>query len=102
MVVFKVLFHCICVTSIKQPMKKAKTELGTFRICRNLQETKEIAELLRTNPEKLSDTHLKQIARGGGGGLKSTTLSSMEHSEHSIDATHADINMDLIFKKLIA
>ena len=52
----------------KATHEKAKTELGTFRICRNLQETKEIAELLRTNPEKLSDTHLKQIARGGGGG----------------------------------
>ena len=77
--------------------------MGTFQICQNLQETKEIAELLCTNPEKLSDTHLKQIAQGGGGGgVKSTTLSSIEHSEHSIDATHADINMDLFFKKLIA
>ena len=52
----------------KETHEKAKTELGTFRICRNLQETKEIAELLHTNPEKLSDTHLKQIARGGGWG----------------------------------
>ena len=52
----------------KATHEKAKTELGTFRICRNLQETKEIAELLHTNPEKLSDTHLKQIGRGGGGG----------------------------------
>ena len=86
----------------KATHEKAKTELGTFRICRNLQETKEITELLRTNPEKLSDTHLKQIVQGGGGGVKSTTLSSMEHSEHSIDSTHADINMDLFFKKLIA
>ena len=51
----------------KATHEKAKTELGTSRICRNLQETKEIAELLHTNPEKLSDTHLKQIARGGGG-----------------------------------
>ena len=85
----------------KATHEKAKTELGTSRICRNLQETKEIAELLHTNPEKLSDTHLKQIARGGGR-VKSTTLSSMEHSEHSIDATHADINMDLFFKMLIA
>ena len=75
--------------------------MGTFQICQNLQERKEIAELLCTNPEKLSDTHLKQIAQGGGG-VKSTTLSSIEHSEHSIDATHADINMDLFFKKLIA
>ena len=50
----------------KATHEKAKTELGTFRICRNLQETKEIAELLHTDPEKLSDTHLKQIARGGG------------------------------------
>ena len=49
----------------KATHEKAKTELGTFRICRNLQETKEIAELLCTNPEKLSDTHLKQIAQGG-------------------------------------
>ena len=52
----------------KATHKKAKTELGTFRICRNLQETKEIAELLHTGPEKLSDTHLKQIAQGEGGG----------------------------------
>ena len=85
----------------KATHEKAKTELGTFWICRSLQETKEIAELLLTNPEKLSDTHLKRIVQGGGG-VKSTTLSSMEHSEHSIDATHADINMDLFFKKLIA
>ena len=84
----------------KATHEKAKTELGTFWICRNLQETKEIAELLLTNPEKLSDTHLKWIAQGGG--VKSTTLSSMEHSEHSIDATRADINVDLFFKKLIA
>ena len=49
----------------KATHEKAKTELGTFRICRNLQETKEIAELLRTKPEKLSDTHLEQIAQGG-------------------------------------
>ena len=48
--------------------EKVKTELETFRNCRNLQETKEIVELLRTNPEKLSDTHLKQIAQRGGGG----------------------------------
>ena len=78
----------------KATHKKAETELGTFRICRNLQETKEIAELLHTGPEKLSDTHLKQIAQGGEG-------ASMEHSEHSIDATHVDINMDVFFKKLI-
>ena len=33
--------------------------------------------------------------------MKSTTLSSMEHSEHGNDATHVDINMDVFFKKLI-
>ena len=49
----------------KATHEKAKIELGTFRICRNLQETKEIAEFLHTNPEKLSDTHPKQIAQGG-------------------------------------
>ena len=85
----------------KATHKKAKTELGTFQICQNLQETKEIAGLLHTGPEKLSDTHPKQIAQGGGGGVKSTTLRSMEYSEHSIDATHVDINMDVFFKKLI-
>ena len=66
MVVFRALFHCICVHMCdfrKATHEKAKTELGTFRICRNLQETKEIAELLCTNLEKLSDTHLKQIAQ---------------------------------------
>ena len=81
----------------KATHETAKTELGTFRIYRNLQETKEIAELLRTNPEKLSDAHLKQIAQG----VKSAPLSSIEHSEHSIDATHADINMGRFLKKLI-
>ena len=49
----------------KATHEKAKTELGTFRICRDLQETKEIAELWHTNPEKLSDKRLKQIAQEG-------------------------------------
>ena len=64
MVVFSALFHCMC--DFRQASHdKAKTELGTFLICRNLQQTKEIAELLRTNTEKLSDRHLKQIAQRG-------------------------------------
>ena len=49
----------------KATHETAETELGTFRICRNLQETNEIVKLLRANSEKLSDAHLKQIAQGG-------------------------------------
>ena len=66
----------------KATHEKAKTELGTFWICRNLQETKEIAELLLTNPEKLSDTHLKRIAQGGGGEIHNIKLNGAFRTQH--------------------
>ena len=42
----------------------AKSDLGTFQICRTLKETKQIADLLHCNPDKLTHTQLSALAKG--------------------------------------
>ena len=85
---------CDLCTAGKQ---EAKDKVGSFKINRDISETFRVAELMRTNPEKLNQNAIKQMAQG----VKSTPLSSIEHSERYVDATHADINMGSFFKKVI-
>ena len=75
----------------------AKEKLGTFNMNRKIDETKNITEIIRTNPDKLSKKQLDTLAKG----VKSGPLLNIEHSEKNIDATHADINMGRFFKKIL-
>ena len=67
----------------------AKEKLGTFNTNRKIDETKNIAEIIRTNPDKLSKKQLDTLAKG----VKSGPLLNIEHSERKVDVTYADINM---------
>ena len=73
------------------------TQLGSFEICRRLEETCKIAEFLRVNPENLSEKSIHKSSKG----VKCKPVSTMQQIQKGIDATHADINIGQFFKKLI-
>ena len=75
----------------------AKEKLRTFNMNRKIDETKNIAEIIRTNPDKLSKKQLDKLAKG----VKSGPLLNIEHFERKVDATHADTNRGLFFKKIL-
>ena len=75
----------------------AKSDLGTFKTCRTLEETKQIADLLHFNPNKLTQSQLSAVAKG----VKTHPLLNIEHAEHKVDATHARINLGKFCYKLL-
>lgn len=77
--------------------KTAKEGLGTFKVERTLDDTSQLAEYIRINPDKLSETQMQKIAKG----VKASPLIKIEPRFRMIDATHADINLASFFKKLI-
>ena len=85
---------CIC-DLCKATKLIVKENLGTFTISRSISETINVAELMRTNPNKLDVNEIKHLAQG----LKSAQLSHIEHSERYVDAPHADIKMGSFFKR---
>ena len=74
-----------------------KHQLGTFKIERNLEETRKLANYVKLNPDSLTDAALSQIAQG----VKSLPISLCDTNEKLIDATHADINVGIFFQKLL-
>ena len=84
-------------TLCKATRETCKTQLGSFCIDRTHKETVEKAHLLEINPDKLSKNELERIAAG----VKATPLLLSEPAEQGIDATHADINLRIFFRKLI-
>lgn len=77
--------------------KTAKSVIGTFSISRKLEETKKIADLLHFNPDKLNPSQLCAVTKG----VKTHTVLNIEHSEHKVDATHANINLGKFVYKLL-
>jgi len=77
--------------------ESAKSDLGTFETCRTLEETKQIADLLHFNPDKLTQTQLSAVAKG----VKAHPVLNIDHSEHKVDATHARINLGKFCYKLL-
>lgn len=75
----------------------AKSDLGTFKTCRTLEETKQIADLLHCNPNKLTQSQLSAVAKG----VKTHPVLNIEHAEHKVDATHARINLGKFCYKLL-
>ena len=75
----------------------AKTDFGTFKICRTLEETKQIADLPHFNPNKLTQAQLSAVSKG----VKTHPVLNIEHSEHKVDATHARINVGTFCYKLL-
>ncbi|RMX37263.1 hypothetical protein pdam_00025864, partial [Pocillopora damicornis] len=75
----------------------AKSDLGTFKTCRTLEETKQIAALLHFNPNKLTQSQLSAVAKG----VKTHPVLNIEHAEHKVDATHARINLGKFCYKLL-
>ena len=78
---------------------KTSTELlGCFNIDRSLSETKKLPKYLHVvYPDNLGDKVLASVAKG----VKNLPVSTCSPSEKLIDATHADINIGQLFKKLI-
>ena len=77
--------------------KTAKSDIGTFSISRKLEETKKIADLLHFNPDKLNPSQLSAVTKG----VKTHPVLNIEHSEHKVDATHANINLGKFVYKLL-
>ena len=81
MVVFKVLFHCICVTSIKQPMKKLKLNWEHFGFV-------EIYKRQRNNwafahkPWETEWYTSKANSSGGGGEIHNIKLNGAFRTQH--------------------
>ena len=75
----------------------AKSDLGTFKTCRTLEETKQIAALLHCNPNKLTQSQLSAVAKG----VKTHPVLNIEHAEHKVDTTHARINLGKFCYKLL-
>ncbi|KAK2555158.1 hypothetical protein P5673_023133 [Acropora cervicornis] len=75
----------------------AKNDPGPFKICRTLEETKQIADL-HFNPNKLTQAQFSVVAKG----VKTYPVLNIEHSEHKVDATHARINVGKFCYKKIA
>ena len=86
----------IC-TLCKATRETCKTKLGEFTIDRSYKEALEKSHLIEINPDKLSVNELEKLAEG----VKSKPLLLSEPSEQGIDATHADINLGIFFRKLI-
>ena len=74
-----------------------KSSLGQFQITRTYEGTKQIAEYLEINPDKLSDKQLDALAKG----VKSVPILKSDAIKKGLDATHADINLGKFFKNLI-
>ena len=81
----------------KATCETCKTKLGEFTIDRSYKEALEKSHLIEINPDKLSVNELEKLAEG----VKSKPLLLSEPSEQGIDATHADINLGIFFRKLI-
>ena len=77
--------------------QSAKALLGSFSINRSVSECSNIAEILRVNPNALSENELKKISKG----VKCAPLSKIEPIQKGIDATHADINLGQFLRKLL-
>ena len=75
-----ILFICDLCYATKD---SAKSDLGTFKTCRTLEETKQIADLLHCNPNKLTQSQLSAVAKG----VKTHPVLNIEHAEHKVDAT---------------
>ena len=74
-----------------------KEKLGTFTICRTLEETRSLARYAVVNPDTLSEKSLSSKVKG----VKALPFSTSDPSEKLIDATHSDINLARFFKKII-
>ena len=77
--------------------QSAKALLGSFAINRSVSECSNIAEILRVNPNALSENELKKISKG----VKCAPLSKIEPIQKGIDATYADINLGQFLRKLL-
>ncbi|XP_045174389.2 V(D)J recombination-activating protein 1-like [Mercenaria mercenaria] len=77
--------------------QSAVKDLGSFQISRTYSETKEIAEYIRVNPDRLSQSAIDNISKG----VKRTPTLQAEAIEKCLDSTHADINLGSFFKKLL-
>ena len=76
---------------------EAKAKLGSFNITRTYQQTRQISDYIRINPDHLSQTQIDKISLG----VKQAPIICSDAIEKGIDSTHADINMASFFKKLI-
>ena len=74
-----------------------KSNLGTFRIDRLHDETRNLAHYILFNPDKFSDKDLSKVAQG----VSHLPVSHCDPLDKILDATHADINIGIFFKKLI-
>ena len=77
--------------------QSCKDLLGSFTINRTIAECCDIAEIIRVNPDMLSENDLKKISKG----VKSHPMTKVDPIHKGIDATHADINLGQFFKKII-
>ena len=77
--------------------EREKSQLGSFVICRTLDETKAIADLLHFNHDKLNQTQLTALAKG----VKCHPVLNIEHSEDKVDATDVKINIGKFIYKLL-
>lgn len=75
----------------------ARSNFGSFNITRSLEETKDTADYILTNPDSLIAHDIVDIARG----VKEYPILTSDPQHKLIDATHADINMGSFFKKLM-
>lgn len=75
----------------------AVSNVGEFVIDRTFEETKEIAEYIRLNPDNLSKKSLEACSKG----VKSLPILLVDAVKKGIDATHADINIGRFFKNLL-
>ena len=86
----------IC-TLCEATRQTAVSNLGTFDITRTYEGTKQVAEYLELNPDKLTAKQLDKLAKG----VKSIPILQSDAIKKGLDATHADINMGRFFKNLI-
>ena len=84
-------------TMCEATTETAISALGTHTITRNFETTAQLAEIVTTNPDKLSKAQLKAVANG----IKQHPIMHADAAQKGYDATHADINMGLFFKKVI-
>ncbi|XP_063971603.1 V(D)J recombination-activating protein 1-like [Lytechinus pictus] len=87
-------FLCTLCTASRQT---ARENVGSFEICRTLEDMKDMANYVQVNPDKKSAAELNEIAEG----VKDYPVLKSSPKQKLIDATHADINMGSFFKKLI-
>ena len=97
LVAIRVLGQDTFVFFVMQPMQLVKVIWEQFRIDRSRDETRNLAHYILFNMDKLSDKDLSKVAQG----VSHLPVSHCDPLDKILDATHADINIRIFFKKLI-